>query len=122
MERLRAWWAELRQHRERLVAAIAVVVIVIGAAGYGIYQFVGPAQRGVLPLPPTQFVQGEFLVKFKPGAARSDIAAFHAQNKVQEIDTIPGIGVNHLKVPAGSSVGEMVNAYLKNPNVEFAEP
>jgi thermitase len=122
IDRVRNWYREVVSSTPRLVAAIAVLVIVVGAASYGAYRAFGPAERGVLPLPPTQFVQGEFLVKFKPGAARSDIAALHAQNKVQELDTIPGIGVNHLKVPAGSSVGEMVNAYIKNPNVEFAEP
>src|SRR6185369_4504204 len=103
MDRLRAWLRETSQSRSRLVASLVILLVVIGAASYGIYQVLGPAQRGVLPLPPTTFVQGEFLVKFTPGAARSDIAALHAQNKVTEIDQVPGIGVSRLKVPAGFS-------------------
>lgn len=106
----------------RLVTASLVALVVVGAASYGIYRSFGPSARGVLPLPATQFVQGEFLVKFDPGTPASAISALHTQNKVQELSTVPGINVARLKVPTGSSVGEMVNLYGKNPNVQYAEP
>jgi len=122
MDRLRTWFRQLTSTPTKLVASVAVLVIVIGAASYGAYQVLGPAQRGVLPLPPTEFVQGEFLVKFTPGLAAEGRRSINAQNKVDELDHIAAIGVSKLKVPPGSSVGEMVNAYKKNPNVTFSEP
>jgi thermitase len=122
MDRLRKLFSSLTSSPSRLVATLAVLLIVVGAAGYGAVQLFGPTLRGVLPLPATEFVQGEFLVKFQPGAAADAVRSLNAQNNAPEIDRIPGIDVARLRVPTGSSVGAMVTLYGRNPNVLYAEP
>ena len=122
MDRLRKFLSGLTSSPSRLVATLVVVLIVVGASSYGAVQFFGPTLRGVLPLPATEFVQGEFLVKFQPGAAADAVRNLNAQNNAPEIDRIPGIGVARLRVPTGSSVGAMVTLYGRNPNVVYAEP
>lgn len=61
------------------------------------------------------------LVKFKPGTDAGSIAAVHRQNGGAVIDTIPGIDVQVVAVPAGT-VPSRVAAYGRNPNVQYAEP
>lgn len=122
MDRLRNFFRGLTSSPSRVVATLVVVLIVVGASSYGAVQLFGPTLRGVLPLPATEFVQGEFLVKFQPGAAADAVRNLNAQNNAPEIDRIPGIGVARLRVPTGSSVGAMVTLYGRNPNVLYAEP
>jgi thermitase len=112
---------EIDRRPPRLIAAMAVGSFVVAMLVFG-GRVLAPADHGVLPLPPTTFVEGEFLVKFAPGTPAEDVDNFHADNRVEELDELPGIGVKRLRVPPGSSVAEMVNAYLRNPNVLYAEP
>lgn len=111
--------------RRRLALTIGAVAVVV-AAGFGAYRVLRPTDRGVLPLGAQDFVQGEFLVKFKPGTAADDRRAAHAASRAEEIlenkAMLDKIGVAHMKVPPGSSVGEMVQVYSRNPNIQFAEP
>src|ERR1051325_6886375 len=93
-----------------LAATAAAAILVLGGIGFGAYQLLNP-QAGVLPLGPSQFVQGEFLVKFKPGAAASDIAALHQSTQASEKGHISQIGVSRMTVPPGASVTEMVTRY-----------
>ena len=64
------------------------------------------------------FVPGQIIVRFRPGAARSEIAqanrARHKENMRLERMVI-------LEVPVGEEVA-IANNLSKNPNVEFAEP
>ena len=123
MNKIRQWIQDTIQDRRRLAITLAAVAVV-AAAGIGAFRLLAPAERGVLPLSSADFVQGEFLIKFKPGAAAEDRRAAHAGSKAEEIlenkALLDKIGVSHMKVPPGSSVGEMVQLYSRNPNIEFA--
>lgn len=119
VRRLRIW---LRTESARLAAGAAAIFLVGVGVGYGLGLLIRPPEKGVLPLPPSEFVEGEFLVKFHPGAPAEGIRSFHAEQQAQEIELIAEIGLSRRRVPTGFSVGEMVNAYRRNPNVLYASP
>jgi thermitase len=73
-----------------------------------------------VPANPPEFVAGQVLVKFQPGAAADQIAEAHARIGGEVIETLPGIDVQVVRVPAGLEQARLA-AYQHNPNVEFAE-
>jgi subtilisin family serine protease len=68
------------------------------------------------------FVQGEILVKFRPGVKDSPVRNFHASLGVVKKRDLPMIGVQQLELPSDLSVESALALYRKNPDVEFAEP
>ncbi len=74
----------------------------------------GPAQAT------DEFVPGEVLVKFRPGAPDAEVAAAHRQAGGEPRETIPGIDVQAVRVPPGRE-HVAVEIYRRNPNVLFAE-
>jgi thermitase len=64
---------------------------------------------------------GEILVKFRPGTASHVAAAVHRQQGGQVLETLPGIGVQFVRVLPGREAAT-VAGYARNPNVLFAEP
>ena len=79
----------------------------------------GPASSGPQGMP--EYAPNRLLVKFRPGTAASTIDKAHRQSGGKQLRVISGIGVHVVEVPAGSVPGK-VSRYLKNPNVEYAEP
>ncbi len=67
------------------------------------------------------YVPGEVLVKFKPGYAMSEFVASRQLNAVK-VESVAGIGVSRMLLPAGMSVERAIQFYRSNPAVEFAEP
>ena len=66
----------------------------------------------------SEFVPGQLIVRFTPGAARSEIAQAHrAQKKADMLLSRTEI----LEVPVGEELA-IAEQLSKNPNVEFAEP
>src|SRR5689334_18302978 len=105
------------------LAATGVTLVLVGVLiGYSTAALLRPPQKGVLPFQQSPSQPGEFLVKFRPGTPASSVAALHSQHQAEEIAEVPGIGVHRVKVPPGNSVNQLVQAYLHNPNVEYAEP
>ncbi len=70
--------------------------------------------------PEEEFVAGEVLVKFEPGAASRTQDEAHRQVGGRVKETIPGIDVKVVGVPAGKE-RESVARYERNPNVRYAE-
>ena len=68
-----------------------------------------------------QFAPDRVLVRFRPGTAAAEIDRAHRKAQGQAMRTIPGIGVQVVRVPPGS-VPAKVAAYEANPNVQYAEP
>lgn len=68
-----------------------------------------------------RYAPDRLLVKFLPGAVASERGKAHRQAGGKRLREIPGIGVHVVEVPAGSVQGK-ISRYLKNPNVEYAEP
>jgi thermitase len=67
------------------------------------------------------FVEGELLVKFKPGTPVLEAAA-HVRAGARVIDRIPQIDVVHVSLPRGLGVSEATRLYRSLPGVEYAEP
>lgn len=81
-----------------------------------------PPPRPAAPIhssPPPHYAPDRILVKFKPGAAASELRALPRGDHL--LRTIPGLGVQVLQVPVGS-VPERLALYQHNPNVVYAEP
>jgi subtilisin family serine protease len=68
------------------------------------------------------YAPGEVLLKFREGT--SQIAANKANSSVQAVLMgNPGPSkIYHVKLPSNTSVEEAIEEYMKDPNVEFAEP
>ena len=77
-------------------------------------------ERG-LPRVGQMYVPGEFIVKFKSSVTQQTIASINSTHGVSTIYTSPSIGFRRLRVPGGMTVAEMVEIYLANTNVEYAE-
>jgi len=70
--------------------------------------------------PAAELVAGEILVAFQPGTPGQAMAELHRQNGGAVQETIAGIGVQVVRVPAGQEK-ERAARYQRNPNVLFAE-
>lgn len=123
-ENLQERWREVRRNPRALAALGVVTLVAFAVAGFGAYRLLRPPEAGVLPLGPSAFEQGEIVVKFRPGAAADGRRSANTENRTTDIPNpaLDKIGVSHLRIPAGSSVGEMVAVYERNPNVEYAQP
>ena len=67
------------------------------------------------------YVQGEFLVKFKPNVSEQTIDTLNSTQGVYTIYTSPFAGFRKLKIANGKTVAEMVEIYQANAKVEYAE-
>jgi subtilisin family serine protease len=97
----------------RLFLFVCVVVLVV---------FASAALAAASGAPLSPYVEGQCLVKFRPGTPASEVARAHAALGSAVADSIPQIGVQVVTLPPGLSVGRAVGLYQHNPNVEFAEP
>jgi len=69
----------------------------------------------------TRFVDGQMLVKFKPGAAASAKADAHRRGGGKPLKEIARTGVQLVSLPPGTEASAIAR-YRNNPNVLFAEP
>ena len=69
-----------------------------------------------------KYKNGELLVKFKEGVSEEEIRAINKGRGTEVIEFIKGIKVYRLKIVSNKSVEDMVEAYSKDPKVEYAEP
>ena len=99
--------------------SLYVMVLALSLPGLVSISAAQSPNPNALKAPP--FAPDRVLVKFRPGTAASEIGVAHRQAKGQVLKTISGIGVQVVRVPAGTVLGK-VAAYNANPNVEYAEP
>ena len=69
-----------------------------------------------------EYVPGEILVKFKKSATALSINAVLSETDSAPKKEFRSIGVHQIALPDGLSVDEAVEAYSREPNVEYAEP
>ncbi len=95
----------------------------LAAALFALSLRTGPADAGGDPygIPGVDYVDGRVLVAFVPGTPGEAAAAAHAQARARVVGGLPSLGVQIVDVGPGR-VPEVVRAYLRNPNVRFAEP
>jgi len=67
-----------------------------------------------------EFVEDELLVKFKPRVPPAAQAAIHSQAAAQVVREVRGLDVKVVKVPP-QALAQVLQAYQRNPNIEFAE-
>ena len=91
--------------------------------GVGVSSARGAAESILSGVEKGRYVEGELLVKFKPGvAAASSSKANQAAGaaSIRRFSLVPEL--EHVKLPAGLSVQDAIKQYMSDPNVEYAEP
>ncbi|MDO8681934.1 MAG: S8 family serine peptidase [Armatimonadota bacterium] len=75
-------------------------------------------------VPPTRadYAPDELLVRFKPDVSALDSKNLHAKQKAVLLEKLDKVRVHRIKLPPGLSVEKAIEAYRKNPNVEYAGP
>ncbi len=68
-----------------------------------------------------KYVPGEIIVKFKRGVRENEIATSNSRHGTSVFYTSRFAGFKRLRIPGGKTVAEMVEAYNKDPSVEYAE-
>ncbi len=69
-----------------------------------------------------KYKNGELLVKFKEGVTEEEIKTINKEKGTDILEFIKGIKVYRLKIISSKSVEDMVEAYSKDPRIEYAEP
>src|SRR5207248_4398338 len=133
------WWnsllARMREGTQNraLVASVGVLVVAVGAATVVLVSNpeladqVGRSLNSAAGSAGLQkkYVDGEILVKYRPGTSADDVRSLHAQQGTTETDRNAAIDLRKVKIPTGigaPSVDEIVDRYRRNPNVLYAEP
>ena len=69
-----------------------------------------------------RYASNEVLVKFKPSLSENEVMSLIETYQSLKIKKIPKLNVYQIQIPEHYSVEEMVNAFDRNPDVEYAEP
>ncbi|MBP7697472.1 MAG: S8 family serine peptidase [candidate division Zixibacteria bacterium] len=101
--------------------AVFVLVMLTVLCGF---VFAEDFRVGQSCVPPSgdEYVPDEIVVKFKDGVGRQAVSAALADLGATTISTNRQIGFHQLRIPAGTTVEEMVAAFGARPDVEYAEP
>ena len=74
------------------------------------------------PGPEEEYIPDQIIVKFNPGIPIEAQEQLHRELGTTVIHTSPSAGFQVLQIPEGQTVPEMVEIYLQQPIVEYAEP
>lgn len=69
-----------------------------------------------------QFIEGEVLVKFRPGVTRDEIDGICKAYGLSLMEPIGGTGVYRFKIPPTRRVKDIAAALNEDPHIEYAEP
>jgi len=69
-----------------------------------------------------EYVQGEFLVKFKPDVKKEAVVSLKSEFGLEAIKILKRTGIHHLKIGSNLTVQEMIEQLRCCPFVEYAEP
>ena len=105
---------------ERVFRWLILTLVLALALLLSVGQYSANAQAPRAPGPPEEFVPGQILVGFEPGASGREVADAHRRNGSEAIRNIPRIEVQVVRVPRGQEQ-EFVERFLNTPNVRFAE-
>jgi thermitase len=78
--------------------------------------------NAVIILEEERYVQGEILVGFKPGISVEQGKSIHLEFGTSLISVNDRIGCYRVRIPDSETVDEMIDIYLKDPRVRYAEP
>ena len=88
----------------------------------GCQQQSAPTPTPVPPGPEEEYVPDQIIVKFKPGTPIEAEEQLNRSLGTTVIYISPSAGFKILQIPEGKTVPEMVEIYLQQPIVEYAEP
>lgn len=80
------------------------------------------AQSIISGMDKAKYKDGELLVKFRPDVIKASAQMRHKAMGARVVKDIPLINVDHVKLPQGLAVKDAIAEYMKDPNVEYAEP
>jgi subtilisin family serine protease len=81
-----------------------------------------PSKTGINMKSGAEYVPGELLVKFRPGTTVQKMSGLHKAVRAVGKKDFKGAGVHHIKLPKDLSVEEAVESYVRDADVEYAEP
>ena len=115
--------APYRRFALMLTAALALILLLAyGAAGSPSHQGGGGEIGEAWHAPAeAECVPGEVLVRFKPAVSAAAISDLHARLGAEVRGQIAALGVQLVAVPP-DRVEEVMEAYRRDPRVEFVEP
>ncbi len=96
------------------------LILSFSALSVGQFPLVSGSDTQWSPRP--AYVPGELLVKYKASVRTATSAHFQSRLGVSVLRVFDGIGVDHVRLPAGMRVGQALDIYRKDPGVEYAEP
>lgn len=107
--------SRLQVYRPVLINTIALIILLLFLVPSG------AAQEPPAPPPRPLFVEGEILVKFKPGISDAGAQGSLRTEGLQALEVVPYSDVLRVQVPPGQEL-ETVNELLTRGDIEFAEP
>ena len=117
---------ETRIIRTGLIFLLTLILLAGGVFSLPQYEAAAddlPLEEGpLLPPGPEEYVPDQIIVKFKEGLLRASMEQLNQTMGTEVAYASPYAGFKVLKIPKGKTVAEMVEAYSKQPNVEYAEP
>ncbi len=78
--------------------------------------------RGITATPPSEYVPGEVLVKFRPGVASAKTEPLNGALGLARIDRIEHLDIERYQLAVGADVFTAVRRLRERPDVLFAEP
>jgi serine protease len=109
---------ELKMNRKKVLCCGLFSLLVVLLFGYG-----AAGQQPFNGLPANvEIVPDEIIVKFKPGVGEEAIERVNRIHGTGFLYRSPFADFMRLQIPAGKKVEEMVEAFQKEPNVEYAVP
>lgn len=99
-----------------LLLALIVSLIVIQKSAFSQIFERKPSLKG------QEFVPGEIIVKFKSGTSEDAITQTNQRHGTSPIYRSETLGFRRIGIPDERTVQEMVEAYKRDPAVEYAEP
>jgi thermitase len=79
-------------------------------------------ELAAVTVPPSEYVEGELLVKFADGTFSRQADQANARIGAQVLRAFPACGWQHVRLPSGMTVQMALAAYLALPEVAAAEP
>jgi len=108
--------------RPSRLAAFALAVVLLVGAACAAQAREDLSSANLVAYGQAQAVADEVVVKFKPGVPQAAADAVNRAHGAAIVYRSPFAGFLRLRLPAGRSLEEMVAAYRRIPQVEYAEP
>ena len=101
---------------------LLICLLVLGFTGVSFGQDELFEKDGVRTIKGPKWAPGEIIVKFKRGISEDVIRQINQRHGTSILSISKRGQFMRLRIPSNRTVEEMVSIYIRNPNVEYAEP